>query len=124
MKFASKARLAGAAAIALGVPVVAIAPAHAACSTTWKTYAVSLSNSTEFDANTGCDGLWAWQADLRTDDVRGRFYKEGAWQYSTYGWKTVTTASLSGGKIVGDTVTDRRLRGQSQTYSQSIKSEY
>lgn len=120
------AKAAAVAAVGLAVPVVGVSsPADAACATSWKTYAVNIANSTEFEANTGCDGLWAQQADVHTDMVRGRFYKEGSWQTSdTYGWKTITTAADSGGKLIGNTVTDRRLRGQSQTYTQSIQSKY
>lgn len=94
------ARIAGVAVTAAALPIVvgASTPAHAGCTIQWKNYAPALVNSAEFRASADCYGLWARQAYEYTDTVRGRFYVDGEWERSGYGWKEVTTAADSGGK--------------------------
>lgn len=120
------AKLAGVVVTAAALPIVvgAASPAHADCTLQWKNYAPNLVNSAEFRASHSCDGLWAWQAYAHTDTVRGRFYVSGEWEKSDYGWKEVMTAPDSGGKIIGNTVTNRRLKGQSIFHNQAVKSKY
>lgn len=120
------ARLTGVLVTAAALPIVvgAASPAHADCVTWWKHYATNIVHSAEYRASVDCAGLWALQAYAETDKVRGRFYVSGEWEKSTYGFKRITTASNSGGKIIGNTVTNRRLKGESQEYNQAVRSKY
>lgn len=123
------AKVTGVVVTAAAVPIVVGAgvgaPAQAACQTWWKHYAVDLVHSAEFRASADCNGLWALQTYTNTDRVRGRYYVSGEWKKSeAYGWQWVTSAAGGGEKIIGNTVTNRRLKGQSWTYNQAARSKY
>ncbi len=121
------ARIAGVAVTAAALPIVvgASAPANAACQTWWKPYAVDIVHSGEFRASADCNGLWALQTRWDTDRVRGRFYVSGEWKKSeAYGWQWVSSQPGDGAKTIGNTVTNRRLKGESWDYNQAVRSKY
>lgn len=114
--------------MAAGVAGVALAPVLAmptsaqavACASGSKYTATSIANSTKFDATSECDGVYAGTAASRGDYVRGRFYKDGAWDTSSYGYVYVRASSDGYDKVVGNTVTGRDIKGQGANYSQSV----
>lgn len=91
-------------------------PASAFCSTGLFTYSRSVVNSTTLTASPSCDGMWANGANT-PDYVRGWYLKDGIWQNSEYGWQYIGNGSK---KIIGNTVTDRKLRGQGLNFSQLV----
>lgn len=115
-------RAAALAAVTALVPVVGVAgPAQAVtCSSASKYTATSISSSTKFDATSTCDGVYAGTAATGSDNVRGRFYKDGGWQVSSYGYVYVSTSSDGWDKIIGNTTTGRDLKGQGQNRSQNV----
>jgi hypothetical protein len=111
-------------AVATVAPVVMGAtPAHADCQQADRLFALNPANSAVFSANSGCSGAWAIYPAQHTDRVRGQYYVNGdGWLPSSYQWQQVS--STSSPKIIGDTVTDRVLRGEGQTYKQNIHVKY
>ncbi len=110
------------------VPVVGIgisSPASAACTTAGKWTHYNLADSAKFDASSGCDGVWGVRAAQQDDPIRGRFYKDGAWQVSAYGWTFIYTANDNDvPKIIGNTINQRDIKGQGMTYGQVIYYQY
>ena len=84
------------------------------------TYGISHSTSSTVTASTACDGMWANGAN-RADSVRGWYLKDGAWTESDYGWQYMGNGSK---KIIGNTVTNRKLRGQGLNYSQLVNTTF
>lgn len=84
----------------------------------------TLSSSEKFDANAGCNGVWAIESYVYNDQVRGRFYKDGAWQTSSYSWQWVYWNGASQPKIVGNTTTGRDIKGQAANYDQYVIYEF
>ena len=102
---------------------VGVGTAHASCANANRLFALNPANSAVFAANSGCDGLWANYPTLHTDRVRGQYYVNGTgWEQSSYGWQLVSYTSSP--NIIGNTVTVRVLRGESETYRQDINVKY
>jgi len=113
-------------AVAVIVPVLGFAsPANAVTCTSGVRYtAPAVSNSASFYATSTCDGAYAGTAAARGDWVRGRFHKGGVWETSTYGYVWVSAASDGWDKVIGNMVTGREARGQSQNYGQNVSYLY
>jgi hypothetical protein len=111
--------------LALGAP----APAHAAgppCTVDQPIlYALNPANSEVVRAGDPCGGFYANSARTYGDNVRGQYYKDGAWRQSSYGWKYVVTNRYAARKkIIGDTIANRALRGEAYTYRQDVYSSW
>ncbi len=109
--------------ISLGAMVVATAPAAMAraegCYQRTKYTSTDISFSTMFEATANCNGVYVAWVYTSPDYVRGRFYKDGSWQLSSYGWQW--SSKLQGDpskKIIGNTITGRQIKGQGYSYNQ------
>lgn len=99
-------------------------PAEAVTCTKSDEYtSADLAASAKFYATSGCDGVYAGTAATHADEVRGRFYKDWEWQTSAYGWVKVFTTEDGFDKVIGNTVTDRAIKGQ-ERYFTSQKVSY
>jgi hypothetical protein len=99
-------------------------PAFAYCNGAYKYTSPTLSSSTTFRATSACDGVWGVRAQVATDYVRGRFYKDGVWQLSSYGYQYITTSNDGNDKIIGNTTTGRSCKGNSYNYAQNVSYLY
>lgn len=120
------ARVAAAAVAASAISTVALAaPAGAVtCASAYKYTARDIANSAKFDATSACDGVYAGTAASFGDQVRGRFYKDGSWQFSTYSWVKVFTYEDGWDKIIGNTITGRDIKGQALNRAQNVSYLY
>jgi hypothetical protein len=110
----------GLAVVSLIIPAVGPATQASAvsCTAAWKWTSTTLSESTKMDATSQCDGLYAFAADVSSDYIKARYYKDGAWQTGKQGFVWITTST--GYKILGDTVTGRDVKGQSANFKQYV----
>lgn len=111
--------------VATCASVALASPSDAACKQEWVWFGTNPSNSTKFYASSGCDGVWAGgdnQGTSHSDQVRGWYYKSGAWHTSSYGWQFVSDTTRK--KIVGNTVVNRKLRGEAYSVGNSFWTEY
>lgn len=77
--------------------------------------------SQNFKATSDCQGVFATGAVTKTDDVRGRFYKDGTWQVSSLGWTRIAKGDDGVvDMVVGNTITGRDIKGQAKTTVQQV----
>lgn len=106
----------------------AIAPAAEAdtitCRAAPKLTHIQVSASQLFAATGECNGVYAYGVERQTDDVRGRFYKDKKWQFSSYGWVRIRKDQNGLDKIVGNTITGREIKGQGKNVVQQVGYAY
>ncbi len=114
--------IAGASALAFSAVSVA-PPAQAeeiSCAAALKFSALTVSQSQLFRATSDCNGVYSFGVVSQTDYVRGRFYKDGSWQISSYGWVKIYEDNNGADKVVGNTITGREIKGQVKTLPQQV----
>lgn len=113
-----------AATSALAFSAVTAAPsAHAEqviCAAAPKFSGLTVPQSQLFRATKDCNGVYAFGVYNQTDYVRGRFYKDGGWQISSYGWVKIYKENNGADKVVGNTITGREIKGQVKTVPQQV----
>lgn len=86
---------------------------------------ITVAASQNFKATSDCQGVFATGTVTRTDDVRGRFYKDGAWQVSSLGWTRIAKGDDGAiDMVVGNTITGRDIKGQAKTTVQQVGYAY
>lgn len=115
-----------AALLSIGISVASPVPRAEAvtCYLALKFTHVVIGGSQMFRASDECDGVYANTAERQADGIRGRFYKDGEWQTSSYGWVRITTNPDGIDKIVGNTIDGREIKGQARNVAQQVSYVY